>query len=378
MVYVVNDDSSPSWAHFSSFTASDGDGWGAYGYNEDAAAPGEYEAVTEHHATECDHPDPRICDIEMMPEYTTLRLTIPNNNPPTANAGSDQTVAPGDLVTLSGSASRDPEGKPLTFEWTQTAGTSVDLSNPTGATTTFTAPEVATTSEVLTFELKVTDSVSQTDTDTVDITVTECTPERVNAARQYFDNFIKEFNSKGWSVAASNLQDFVEGTGANPKEISSDWTRSFREVTAGEKRIQGFFENGASGFPDEGVRQIAPKVPNGQTVNHPPSGTIQWEADILGNPRGEFFFAIGHAELFGDGAFKLTRDGNKITVTGLVNFRLHDVYNFNEGQPGFEEAEILKKCANAKEYTITSNWSMGVSGTLTPNGNGNLKWTLLS
>jgi hypothetical protein len=90
---------------------------------------------------------------------------------PTADAGADQTVKSGDTVVLKGSNSSDPDyGIPL-YAWTQTGGTSVNLSDPTAVKPRFSAPEVDGDSITLTFELKVTDNGDETDTDTCNITV---------------------------------------------------------------------------------------------------------------------------------------------------------------------------------------------------------------
>lgn len=83
------------------------------------------------------------------------------NAAPVANAGPDQTVPEGALVTLAGSATdsdaHDAAG-PFTFAWTQTGGPSVTLSNPAAANPTFTAPEVPNGTCVnLTFSLVVSD-----------------------------------------------------------------------------------------------------------------------------------------------------------------------------------------------------------------------------
>jgi hypothetical protein len=80
------------------------------------------------------------------------------NQPPVANAGPDQSVSEGKLVTLNGSGSLDPDGLPLTYQWDQTSGTSVTLSSNSVANPTFLAPNVGAQGGTLMFQLTVTDS----------------------------------------------------------------------------------------------------------------------------------------------------------------------------------------------------------------------------
>jgi hypothetical protein len=97
----------------------------------------------------------------------------PQNQNPVANAGADQTVGAGTNVTLNGSASSDPDGDTLTFQWTQTAGTAVTLNNAATATATFVAPNTAGT---LTFQLAVNDGHGGTATDSMNVTVQALAP----------------------------------------------------------------------------------------------------------------------------------------------------------------------------------------------------------
>ncbi len=93
---------------------------------------------------------------------------------PVADAGPDQTVPSGTLVTLDGSGSYSPETPPLplTYAWTKTAGGAVDLSDPTAVKPTFVAGAVG----AYTFQLTVNDG-QESSSDDVVITVTENTDD---------------------------------------------------------------------------------------------------------------------------------------------------------------------------------------------------------
>jgi hypothetical protein len=97
--------------------------------------------------------------------------TPPANMPPTASAGSDQTIAAGSAVLLKGNGSSDPEGGKLTYEWKKTSGdAAVTLADATTEVTGFVAPDV-NVDTTLVFELKVTDDGGLSATDTVSVTI---------------------------------------------------------------------------------------------------------------------------------------------------------------------------------------------------------------
>jgi hypothetical protein len=81
----------------------------------------------------------------------------PDNQPPIADAGPNQTVNEGQLVGLDGSNSLDSDDGIASYSWVQTSGPQVNLSDPNGQQSTFTAPYVGTGGDSLTFELTVAD-----------------------------------------------------------------------------------------------------------------------------------------------------------------------------------------------------------------------------
>jgi len=92
-------------------------------------------------------------------------------SPPVADAGSDQTVDEGVNVTLDGSNSSDPDNDISSYQWTQTGGLSVTLSDISAARPFFTAPNVGPDGTSLTFQLTVTDSGGLQSTDTCIVNV---------------------------------------------------------------------------------------------------------------------------------------------------------------------------------------------------------------
>ena len=96
-----------------------------------------------------------------------------NNDVPTADAGDDQTVLEKSTVTLDGSSSSDPDiDDSMTYQWEQTGGTAVTLSDRKSRRPTFQAPSFNDAGgQPLNFELIITDGEGAKSTDSTTVSV---------------------------------------------------------------------------------------------------------------------------------------------------------------------------------------------------------------
>jgi hypothetical protein len=118
-----------------------------------------------------------VIDAEGLPsnaantQVTVRDLDSQPPGTPFAEAGTDQSIRAGAEAVLDGSASSDPEGQALSYQWTQLAGPTVTLDDAKAIKPRFKAPRLGNNT-VLTFQLVVTDSdgnVSDAATVNVDV-----------------------------------------------------------------------------------------------------------------------------------------------------------------------------------------------------------------
>ena len=101
-----------------------------------------------------------------------INITVKHiNQRPVANAGQDQKVDAGYIVSLDGTASHDPNEDNLSYSWKQISGPNITLNGNTRSIATFIAPANISTISELIFELLVIDTNNATSRDDVKITL---------------------------------------------------------------------------------------------------------------------------------------------------------------------------------------------------------------
>ena len=148
---------------------TDGSGWSqvchTFSTSQENWGAGEALVVQARLYSGSEDPTVYFIDLISVNAPETATVNFPGAGAGGANAGDDQFVSPGNIVTLDGSAS---QGDIIAYLWQQTAGPSVSLSGAETSIATFTAPDEG---GALTFELTVYFTSGESDTDDVSVNV---------------------------------------------------------------------------------------------------------------------------------------------------------------------------------------------------------------
>ena len=273
------------------------------------------------------------------------------NLPPSANAGTDQDADEGVLVTLDGTGSSDSDGSIVAYQWTQTNGPSVTLSNPASATPTFTAPSFGTGGGSLAFQLMVTDDLGLQATDTIIVNVAWVNLQpTANAGNDQTGAFsVEEGNtvvldgtgssdpddgiaSYRWEqTGAGTVVTLSDPTAAQPTFLTpfvdtAEITLTFRltvtdtgGLQASDEVLVTVYDNGITGFPDGVMTTMsAQNTPIGVTA--PVGGNIT-KLDVMDPSSLPASVDVPEDMVYGlfDLEVKTDTPGAKVTVTILLS-----------------------------------------------------------
>ena len=225
--------------------------WAQVGGEEVELTPSNTVAEPTFKAPEVENGKVKILTFELTVEdpygeidTDLVKVTIlPRNQPPTADAGADQTVEKGDEVTLDGSGT-DPDGDALTYRWSQIDGPTIELDDPTSQTPSFDTSGVSRSTGIFRFQLTVFDGFGGAAKDTVIVKMTAGKPSLITAAAGP-DQIVDEGDTVQLEGVCEDKLD---------RDLSYSWVQT----------LGPFVE--LSSTADADPTFVAPEIPNGSIV----------------------------------------------------------------------------------------------------------------
>lgn len=185
--------------------------------------------------------------------------------------------------------------------------------------------------------------------------------KRLDRIEQQYRDMIAEAREDGYDVAADNLERFLKGTGGT-KFMDVSWLRSFDPVVSAEETNQERFE--------DDLTDLAYEMNSGETRRH----YDYWDASLTGSRLTELYYASGTSTVTSTGNFVLEKQGDETTITGSVEHRWWDPYDWHPGLaayvPGFgtisdADAALLQAHRGADSFDMVARWEQTVTGTVT-------------
>jgi hypothetical protein len=158
-----------------------------------------------------------------------------SNIPPISDAGPDQALDKGALVTLDGSKSSDPDDGIGMYLWKQVSGIPVILSDSTAIQPHFTAPQGLTKTETLEFNLTVTDNGGLQSSDSCVVSVASLLPAlHISSITIGVDSRGKDYQARATAVV-------VDDRGNTIKEavIIGNWELNGNYLNTSSVSIKG-------------------------------------------------------------------------------------------------------------------------------------------
>jgi hypothetical protein len=209
-------------------------------------------------------------------EVLTRRVRT-GNSPPVADAGPNQSLPGAQTVQLDGSASFDPDGDPLTFQWTRESGPVVNLGNPTAAVTTF----LAAAGQVYTFRLTVKDSLGAQSIARVTITTANPAPPTVVFNANPTTINAGQSSTLSWQVTNADTVS-ITSLGSEPlngsAQVSPAVTTTYvLTATRGSQSTQASATVIVNSTTGGGLPIIVAFTGNPLSINAGASSTLSWQ-----------------------------------------------------------------------------------------------------
>ncbi len=285
-------------------------------------------------------------------------ITMMVNNLPVANAGIDQTIPSGQMVTLNGSGSYDVNGDPLTYSWIAPPG--IVLSDPSAVNPTFFAI-VSCATHSYTFTLVVSDGQFNALPDQVTITALHL-PTLITVSPLSFTESLASGTATTKVLKVKN-----EGQCGLTFNLSASaaWlvpTPNFSAIAAGDSVQFAIHINGTNLYAGtyNATITLSSSDPDQPAVVVPVSLTVTGEPSMIVMPASLNYGVI----------FIGQSENHTLTISNTGNANLH-ITDIASSHPEFTASDPAVTIPPAQSYNLIVTYHPATSG----NANGSLTFS---
>jgi len=334
-----------------------------------------------------DMKQPVPVDIPRLRYEMLTRRVRTGNDPPVADAGADQIGASAGTITLDGSASYDPDGDEITFNWAQIGGQTVSITGVNSAKATFTAAA----GQTYQFRLTVKDTqgaksvarvtVTTQSAPTVKIVRFEATPSTVKAGQSV--NIVWEVqDADEVTISGIGKVDARAGTSTvtvdtttvyqlTAKNKNSEQNKTLTvTVDRPDARILRFSATPANIGRGE-ASTLAWETENADTVEISGIGTVQKSGTAPVTPTDSTTYTITARNRYGQVTATAAVTVGPAQAPRIIRFAATPV----EILPT-EQASLIWQVENATEVTISGIGKVESTGTSTVSPKENTSYTI--